>query len=118
MRRPGEKAWVRPALGVAAVLLSLLGLAACAGTKESEPDGGVDGMKVTSVAVYPLAGTPDASEQSEISFRGVEPAELSGVVVVGSKTGRHTGTLQSHSDGMGASFVPRTASRARFQSRE
>jgi len=107
MRRPGEMAWVRPVLGVAAVSLSLLGLTACAGAKEKQADGGVDGMKVTSVAVYPLAGTPDASERSEISFRGVEPAELSGVVVVGSKTGRHTGTLQGHSDGLGASFVPR-----------
>jgi hypothetical protein len=58
------------------------------------------------VAVYPLAGTPDASSSSEISFRGIDPAKLTKVNVVGSKSGRHAGKLEAHSDGMGASFVP------------
>ena len=58
------------------------------------------------VAVYPLAGTPDASSSSEISFRGIDPDKLTKVNVVGSKSGRHAGKLEAHSDGMGASFVP------------
>ena len=105
MRRPGERAWIRPARGVAAASVLVLGLTSCASAKHTA-DGGVDGEKVTSVAVYPLAGTPDASSRSEISFRGIEPAQLSTIVVVGSKSGRHAGTLAPHSDGMGASFVP------------
>jgi Arylsulfotransferase (ASST) len=105
MRRPAERAWLRPALGVAAVSLLVLALTSCSLAKHTA-DGGVDGMKVTSLAVYPLAGTPAASRGSEISFRGIEPAKLTRVIVVGSKSGRHAGKLGPHSDGMGASFVP------------
>ena len=57
------------------------------------------------VAVYPTAGTPVASPQTQISFRGVPPSGLGTVHVTGSKTGAHTGVLRSHSDGQGASFV-------------
>src|SRR5262249_36588797 len=64
---------------------------------------------VQDVAVYPLAGTPDASRLSEISFRDVKPDALGEIKVVGSKSGRHSGQLQPHSDGNGASFVPATA---------
>ena len=65
------------------------------------------------VAVYPLSGTPDASSSSEISFRGIDPDKLADVTVVGSKSGRHAGKLQAHSDGMGASFVPAKPFRTR-----
>ena len=58
------------------------------------------------VSVYPSAGTLAASPQSQISFRGAGPAELGTIRVTGSRTGNHTGRLQSHSDGNGASFIP------------
>ena len=104
MRRPGVKSWVRPALGVAVATLLL---AACSSVRHTvSTHGGVDGTRVTSAAVYPLAGTPAASPRSEISFRGVEPQELTKVVVVGSRSGRHWGRLSPHSDGMGVSLVP------------
>jgi hypothetical protein len=60
----------------------------------------------TAVAVFPAAGTPTASPKTQISFRGAAPAQLTGITVVGSKTGGHTGTLKDHSDGNGASFIP------------
>ena len=59
-----------------------------------------------SVAVFPAAGTPVASPNTQISFRGASPAELSGVKVRGSKSGSHSGKLRAHSDGLGASFLP------------
>src|SRR5687767_4273670 len=46
-----------------------------------------------------------ASPQTQISFRGT--TELGAVVVTGSRTGRMTGQVRAHSDGQGASFVPR-----------
>jgi Arylsulfotransferase (ASST) len=104
MRRPGERAWLRP-VAVGAILLVFV-VASCSSAKHAATEQGVDGAKVSSVAVYPLAGTPDASRGSEISFRGIEPAKLTRVAVVGSKSGRHAGRLAPHSDGMGASFVP------------
>ena len=58
------------------------------------------------VAVFPMAGTPDASARTQISFRGASPSQLTGIKVVGSKTGTHNGVLKAHSDGNGASFIP------------
>jgi hypothetical protein len=85
------------------VALASVACSSASGTAE----GG--GSRGDPVAVYPLAGTPDASPGSEISFRGIEPDQLGGIVVVGSKSGRHKGKLEAHSDGMGASFVPSKA---------
>jgi hypothetical protein len=58
------------------------------------------------VAVFPSAGTLVASPDSQISFRGATPAELTGIRVKGSVSGVHGGTLRAHSDGQGASFIP------------
>jgi Arylsulfotransferase (ASST) len=58
------------------------------------------------VTVSPLPGSRDASPQTQISFLGVPAAELSGVSVVGSRTGAHAGRLLAYSQGDGASFVP------------
>lgn len=60
----------------------------------------------SSVAVFPMAGTPTASPKTQISFRGEPPAQLTGIKVSGSRSGNHTGKLEPHSDGQGASFVP------------
>lgn len=61
------------------------------------------------VAVYPVPGTPVASEESEISFRGLNPKKLGKVKVFGSKSGRHGGKRIWHSDRKGVSFVPKKA---------
>ena len=58
------------------------------------------------VAVFPMAGTPDANTHTQISFRGASPAQLTGIKVVGSKSGKHSGVVKPHSDGNGASFIP------------
>jgi hypothetical protein len=58
------------------------------------------------VAVSPLNGTPDASPYTQISFLGVGPSEITGVSVVGSRTGRHSGHLVSYQSAPGASFLP------------
>jgi arylsulfotransferase ASST len=59
--------------------------------------------------VFPSPGTPTASPETTISFRGVKPADLGGISVSGSRSGTHTGQVVAHSDGRGASFVPGAA---------
>ena len=57
------------------------------------------------VSAYPLPGTRTAGAQTQISLRGAPPAALGDIVVTGSRSGRHTGRLRPHSDGIGASYV-------------
>ena len=56
--------------------------------------------------VYPSPHAHFAAPRSQISFRGGTPAQVGSVSVTGSRSGRHTGRLLAHSDGLGASFVP------------
>jgi len=63
-------------------------------------------LQAGAVTVSPLPGSRDASPQTQISFLGVPVGELSGVSVVGSQTGAHTGRLLAYSQGDGASFLP------------
>jgi arylsulfotransferase ASST len=63
------------------------------------------------VSVYPSPGTPTASPRTQISFRGLAPREVGFVFVRGSRSGRHAGRLRAHSDGQGASFLPRRSFR-------
>jgi Arylsulfotransferase (ASST) len=58
-----------------------------------------------SVTVSPLAGSRDASPQTQISFLGVSASQLSAISVVGSRTGVHSGRLAAYSQGDGASFL-------------
>ena len=58
------------------------------------------------VTVSPLAGSRDASAQTQISFLGVPAGDLGSLSVVGSRTGAHRGRLLSYSQGDGASFIP------------
>ncbi len=60
------------------------------------------------MTISPLAGTPTALPQTQISFLGASARELSAISVVGSKTGHHSGSLHSYASATGASFVPRT----------
>jgi Arylsulfotransferase (ASST) len=58
------------------------------------------------VTISPLAGSRDASPQTQISFLGVPAGELSAISVVGSQTGAHSGRVAAYSQGNGASFLP------------
>src|SRR4051794_12403740 len=68
--------------------------------------GGSVAAAAAPVAVYPTAGTSVASPQTQISFRGVSSGQLGQLTVTGSRTDAHGGSLQNHSDGHGASFIP------------
>ena len=48
----------------------------------------------------------DASYLTQISLLGVPAADISGVVVIGSRSGAHSGRLAAYSQGDGASFLP------------
>lgn len=58
------------------------------------------------VTISPLPGTPDASPYTQISFLGEPANEISDVSVVGSHTGKHTGSLRAYDSAAGASFIP------------
>jgi Arylsulfotransferase (ASST) len=73
-------------------LLSLLGTGAQA--------------SAATVTLSPLAGTPTAMPQTQISFLGASARALSGISVVGSMSGRHPGRLRSYASATGASFLP------------
>jgi hypothetical protein len=60
------------------------------------------------LSVYPAPGVRSASPDSQISFRGAAADELGEISVTGSRSGRHDGRLEEHSDGKGASFMPST----------
>jgi hypothetical protein len=59
------------------------------------------------VSVYPQPGTLSASPTTQLSFRGVAPASLGTISVRGSRSGTHAGRIRAHSDGQGASWIPR-----------
>jgi hypothetical protein len=58
------------------------------------------------VTVSPGPGVRDASTTVQVSFLGVPATDLSQVVVKGSRSGAHAGSLRPYSEGDGASFVP------------
>lgn len=62
--------------------------------------------QATAVTISPLAGTRDASEQTQISFLGAAASQIHDVSVVGSRSGAHTGRLESYASATGASFLP------------
>ena len=63
------------------------------------------------IAVTPLPDSYDSLPRTQISFLGAPASELSKVVVYGSSSGNHTGSLRAYSQGDGASFVPPSPSR-------
>jgi Arylsulfotransferase (ASST) len=79
-----------------AVLLTLLAALAvpAAAAAQSHP-----------ISAYPSPGTISASPRTQISLRGAPADRLGRIQVTGSRSGRHTGRLRSHSDRQGASFV-------------
>lgn len=58
------------------------------------------------VTVSPLAGTPDASATTQISFLGAPASDITSVSVTGSRSGRHSGRLAAYDSQPGASFLP------------
>ncbi len=58
------------------------------------------------VYVFPVPGGHFASPATQISFRGLPAGQLGTITVTGSASGAHSGTIQSDSDGGGASFIP------------
>jgi hypothetical protein len=58
------------------------------------------------VTVSPEPDSMDASYLTQISFLGVPAVDISGVVVVGSRSGTHAGRLAAYAQGDGASFLP------------
>ncbi len=100
-RRPRQPwPWVIATLaGAAAVIaVSTGGLASARATRVAHRDGGV--------TVSPLAGTPDASPTTQISFLAGDGARVAGVSVRGSRSGDHRGRLEPYSTGTGESFLP------------
>ncbi len=59
------------------------------------------------LSVSPEPDSEDASYLAQISLLGVPAAEIQKLVVVGSRSGTHTGRLTAYSQGDGASFLPR-----------
>lgn len=57
------------------------------------------------VTVSPEPGSRDASPDTQISLLGVPAGELSGIVVSGSRSGRHAGSLRAYSQGDGGSYL-------------
>lgn len=57
------------------------------------------------LTISPLPGTPDADPHTQISFLGIDPAEIRDVAVVGSRSGAHSGRLEPYASAPGASFV-------------
>ncbi|MHB1467973.1 MAG: arylsulfotransferase family protein [Solirubrobacteraceae bacterium] len=62
-------------------------------------------LRAGELTVSPAPGTREATPYTQISLLGVEPERLSQVVVTGSQSGAHAGTLRPYSQGDGASFV-------------
>jgi len=67
---------------------------------------GVPARASARVFAYPSPGSRLASPRTRINLRGVAPSALGTISVTGSVTGAHSGHLEAHSDGRGASFVP------------
>lgn len=69
-------------------------------------NGGRSSGSVPPVTISPLPGTPDASPHTQISFLGLPANEITHISVVGSRSGRHSGHLESYDSAPGASFLP------------
>src|SRR5436309_8020406 len=59
-----------------------------------------------SVYVFPIPGAQVAAPQTQITFRGVPAGQIGPLVVSGSRSGVHSGSIQGDSDGHGGSFIP------------
>ena len=121
MRRPGDRSFAAilgfdsmmiRATVVLVALAMCFGLCACGSTSSASPDSpeattaNARAAEANPVAVSPEPGTPDASPSTQISFLGDSGTRVSGVHVVGSRSGVHAGVLRAYSTGTGESFLP------------
>ena len=90
--------------GGLAVAIAIAALVAAIAVLASAVAAG-QGSSAPTVVVSPLPGTRDANPQTQISFLGVAASGLRDIVVVGSRSGRHTGRLVSYSTHTGGSFL-------------
>jgi len=90
----------------AALAGSLVFVVLMAGVLPASVSGERRHAKVSVVSVFPIPGDRVASPQTQIVFRGVAASTLGRILVVGSRSGRHAGRLESDSDSDGASFIP------------
>jgi hypothetical protein len=58
------------------------------------------------ISAFPGPGSRVASPRTQIAFRGESALALSGVRVVGSASGAHSGVIRGDSDSDGGSFIP------------
>jgi len=106
---------MRAALLPAALALSV-GLCACGGAsqassevlhaEELHAEVAATAAAANPVTVSPLPDTEDASPETQIAFLGGPGTRVADVRVVGSRSGVHTGRLESYSTGTGGSFLP------------
>ena len=100
---------LRPAGILVTALSAVAGLAACGGASPASSAASnppVARPAAGSVGVSPQPGTPDASPSTQISFLGGPGTTVTGVHVVGSSSGAHSGSLRAYSTGTGESFLP------------
>lgn len=113
-RRRGLRA-LRPAGFALGALALAVGACAC-GAASSATSATLGSSVATAaagpVAVSPQPGTPDASPATQISFLGAAGTRVSGVRVVGSRSGAHGGVLRRYATGTGESFLPSRPFRA------
>ncbi len=102
--------WTARAACLASAIAFACGLAGCgsaaASLPTSVPVADSTAAQANAVAVSPFPGTSDASPATQISFLGQSGTTVSGVSVVGSRSGSHSGRLEAYSTGTGESFIP------------
>jgi hypothetical protein len=94
------------ATGLVAVAVASSGSSGAAALPATVPQADPAAAARNLVSVSPLPGTPDASPATQISFLGTSATRVSGVHAVGSRSGTHSGRLETYSTGTGESFVP------------
>jgi Arylsulfotransferase (ASST) len=92
--------------GTRAVALGVLVSAVGATSAVALTSGNAVTAQAGPVDAFPAPGTRAAQRGTEISLRGIAAGAVGPVTVTGSVSGAHPGTIQPHSDGRGASFVP------------
>jgi hypothetical protein len=106
-----ERGALNALLGALVALGAAAALSSCGAGAPSTPvalgdQAAIAAAATNAVTVSPLPGTPDASPSTQISFLGDAGTQISGVRVVGSRSGVHGGRLEAYSTGTGASFLP------------
>ena len=102
--------------GLSAAMAMAMALCACGGVASSAssnalsdapiPTADISAAAANPVTVSPLPGTEDASPATQISFLGGAGTQVQDVRVVGSRSGAHSGRMETYSTGTGASFLP------------